>query len=114
MSVRVVSYEAAVKQALGVKLASNLGDAAALLKAEIQAAIGVQGPPRSHPGEYPHRDTGALQESIEDQLDADNLVARVSSDMPYAGTLEVSMDRAYFVPVLLEQSDALARIICRP
>jgi hypothetical protein len=113
MSVRIVSYEAQVKQAIGVKLAGNLGDAAALLKAEIQAAIGVQGPPRSHVGEKPHRDTGTLQDSIEDQLDADALVARVGSDVPYSATLELE-GRPFFVPTLIEHADEIARIICRP
>jgi hypothetical protein len=112
MSVRIVSFEAQVKAAIQAQLAGNLGDAAALLRSEIQAAIGIQGPPRSHPGEKPHRDTGALQDSIEDQLDADALVARVGSDVPYSATLEIE-GRPFFVPVLLEQSDALARIICR-
>jgi hypothetical protein len=99
-------------------LASNLGDGAALLRAEIQAAIGIQGPPRSEPGSPPHRETGALQESYEDQLDADALVARVGSDSPYVLTLELGggnvAPRPHFLSTTLEQTDALARVICRP
>jgi hypothetical protein len=117
MTVRIVSYEAALRQAIGVKLASNLGDAAALLRAEIQAAVGIQGPPRSSPGQPPHRDSGELQASFFDELDADALVARVGSDSDHVLAMELGSGRVaarpHIVSTLIEQSDALARIICR-
>lgn len=111
MSVRIVDHSAALKQALYAHLADHLGAAAELYRAEIQANIGIQGPPRSVPGEYPHRDTGDLQESIFDDLDPDSLTARVGSTMPYAPTLEEHMNREFLVRTLVEHADAIgARI----
>lgn len=114
MPARIADFSAAVKQAVGVQLASNLGDALELYRAEIEAEIGVQGPPRSSPGEAPHRDTGALQESFFTDLDGDTLEGLVGSDSDYAAPLEISMRRPIFLPVLMREADAIGRIICKP
>jgi hypothetical protein len=113
MSVRIVDHSATLKQALYAHLADNLGAGAELLRTEVQANIGIQGPPRSVPGEFPHRDSGDLQESIFDDMDPDSLTARVGSTMPYAPTLEDHMDRAYFVPTLIEHADEIGTRIAK-
>jgi hypothetical protein len=114
MSVRIVSFEAQVKAAIQAQLAGNLDDAISYYADRLRAKISIQGPPRSTPGSPPHKDTGDLYASIEHQTDTANLVARCSSDMPYAGTLEVSMNREYFVPTLIQEADEIARRICQP
>jgi hypothetical protein len=116
---RVVSYEAQFKHALFTRLASGLGNASVRLRAEIQADIGTQGPPRSSPGEAPHRETGALQDSFFDELDADNLIARVGSDSPYVRALELGYaernlaPRPHIMSALIRESDDLGRLICK-
>jgi hypothetical protein len=114
MSVRIVSFEAQVKAAIQAQLAGNLDDAIAYYADRLRAKISVQGPPRSTPGSPPHKDTGDLHASIEHQTDAANLVARCSSDMPYAAELELYMSRPAWIPVLLEEADEIARRICNP
>jgi hypothetical protein len=114
MSVRVVSYEAAVKAAIQSQLAGNLGDAISYYADRLRAKIGIQGPPRSTPGSPPHKDTGDLYASIEHQTDAANLVARCSSDMPYASTLELTTDRPAWVPTLIEEADEIGMRVCAP
>jgi hypothetical protein len=114
VSVRVNDLSAAFKAAIYAHLAGNLEDAAAFYRDEVKATIGIQGPPRSVPGQPPHRDTGDLQKSIDDHVDAANLVAHIGSDVSYAPILEVLMDRAFFVPTLIQHSDEIARRICRP
>jgi hypothetical protein len=113
MSVRIVSYEAAVKAAIQAQLAGGLEDGISYFEERLKARIGVQGPPRSTPGEAPHKDTGDLHASIEHQTDAANLVARCSSDMPYAGTLELTTNRPAWIPTLLEEADEIGRRVCQ-
>jgi hypothetical protein len=115
MTVRIVSYEAQVKAAIQAQLAGNLDDAAKYYAGQLKDRLSVQGPPRSTPGNPPHKDSGDLHDSIEAQpVDVANLTARVSSDMPYAGTLEVSMNREYFVPTLIQEADEIGRRVCAP
>jgi hypothetical protein len=117
MSVRVVSFEAQVRQALESHLAGNLEDAASHYQERLRDKIGIQGPPRSTAGNPPHMDTTDLHESIEHQVDAASLTARISSDMPYAASLEIGggnvAARPAWVPTLIEEADELGRIICR-
>lgn len=114
---RVVSFEASFKKALFGRLADGLDKAAVRLRAEIQYEIGTQGPPRSSPGEAPHRDTGDLQASFFDETDPDDLVARVGSDSPYVLALELGSGRTaarpFFLGTLIREADDLGRIICR-
>jgi hypothetical protein len=115
MSVRIVSYEAAVKAAIQAHLAGNLEDAAAYYEGRVRDRIGVQGPPRSTPGSPPHMDTGYLRnESLSHEVDAASLTARIGSDAPYAAALEVGgTNRPFFVPTLIEESDEIARRVCK-
>jgi hypothetical protein len=114
MSVRIISYEAAVKAAIQAQLAGNLEDAAAYYEEKLRAKIGVQGPPRSSPGSPPHKDTGYLHdESLSHEVDAASLTARIGSDAPYAHVLETITDRPFFLPTLLDESDEIARRVCK-
>jgi hypothetical protein len=114
MSVRIVSYEAAVKAAIQAQLAGNLEDAAAYFEGRVRDRIGVQGPPRSTPGSPPHKDTGYLHdESLSHEVDAASLTARIGSDAEYAHILETITDRPFFVPTLLDESDEIGRRICK-
>lgn len=114
MSARVVSFEAAVRQALEAHLAGNLEDAASHYEERLKEKIGIQGPPRSTPGNPPHMDTKALHDSIEHQVDAASLTARIGSDVEYASTLELTTDRPAWVPTLIEEADELGRRVCAP
>jgi hypothetical protein len=115
MSVRVVSFDAAVKAAIQSQLAGNLDDAAKYYAERLKAKISIQGPPRSTPGNPPHMDTGDLHDSIEAQpVDVASLTARIGSDMPYASTLELTTDRPAWVPTLIEEADEIGRRVCAP
>jgi hypothetical protein len=117
MSVRIVSYEAQVKAAIQAQLAGNLDDAAKYYAERLRARISIQGPPRSTPGNSPHKDSGDLHDSIEAQpVDVANLTVRVSSDMFYAADLELGVHvaaRPYWIPTLIAEADEIARLICK-
>jgi hypothetical protein len=118
MTVRIVSNEAAFKQALFAHLAANLEDAAQLLEDEIKQVIGIQGPPRSTPGEAPRIDTGELIKSFSHDVDSVNLTARVGSDSSYVLPLELGSGRMaarpHIVSTLINKSDEIGREICKP
>lgn len=111
---RVIDHTAAFAGALKEKLADNLTDAILHFNEELKDKISIQGPPRSTPGNPPHRDTGDLIDSIRHEVDEDALVAKSGSDLPYALTLELSMDRAYWVPTFVENADEIARRVLKP
>jgi hypothetical protein len=105
------------RRKLTARLGSNLGDAGALLVSEIQANIGIQGPPPSRPGEFPHRDTGELQASFHFQVDTANLGVRVMTDVSYSVELELGTGRVAARPwasrTLIMQADAVAREVLK-
>lgn len=119
MATRIVSFLPQFKSALYAHVADNLGDAAVRLRAEIQYEVGTQGPPRSRPGEAPHRETGDLQSSFFDELDAGELTAMVGSDSEYVLDLELGAasrnlaPRPHILSTLIRESDELGRVICR-
>jgi hypothetical protein len=55
----------------------------------VKANISTQGPPRSLPGEFPHRDEGTLEASITAVPNADGTGYSVGSDDPVALWLEL-------------------------
>lgn len=115
MSVRIVDHSAALKQALYAHLADNLTDAIGYYHDQIEAEISTPGPPPSTPGNPPHMDSQYLHDkSLSTQVDRDELVAREGSDAPYAPVLETVTDRPFFIPVLIRESDEIARRICAP
>ena len=67
---------------------------------QIKQNIGTQGPPRSKPGEYPHRDTGELQKSVHMQFRRRELSVWIIASAPYAGTVETR--RSYLRRTLME------------
>lgn len=114
MSVRIVSYQAQVIQAVTARLADGLEDGISYFEERLKDRIGVQGPPRSSPGSPPKKDTGYLHDqSISHQVDAVNLVARCGSDAPYSGILETVTDRPAWVPTLIEEADEIGRRVCQ-
>jgi hypothetical protein len=120
MTVRIVSNEAAFRQALFAHLAANLEDAAQLLEDEIKQVIGIQGPPRSTPGNPPHMDTQELRDSIDHgPVDMANLTVQVGSDSDHALAMELGVGgriapRPYMVSTLINKSDEIGREICKP
>lgn len=91
------------------RCARNIDDAAMHLVGAIKDRIGVQGPPRSAPGNPPHMDTRVLHDSIDHATDPAALTATVGTDVFYGQTLELHMSRPFMVPTLLEQADEIAR-----
>lgn len=66
----------------GLKLVGAAG------AAEIRARIAIQGPPRSRPGEHPHKDSGDLYDSIWWEVDQANLRVYIAANIAYAEYLE--------------------------
>ncbi len=63
----------------------GIGEAANILKDELKELISIQGPPRSKPGESPHKDTGDLYASIEvigPAVQEDTVIASVGTQLP--------------------------------
>lgn len=99
------------------RIVRNLGDAGELLVTEIQANIGIQGPPPSLPGEFPHRDTGELQASFHFAVDTANLGVRVMTDSDHFLAMEMGNGRVaarpHAVRTLILQADNIAREVCK-
>lgn len=68
--------------------AEGVFEAATLVKEQMQINVGIVGPPRSLPGEFPHIDTKELWESIKIRGSRKKLEARVVVEAPYALALE--------------------------
>jgi hypothetical protein len=105
------------RRKLTARLGSNLGDAGALLVSEIQANIGIQGPPPSLPGEFPHRDTGELQASFHFRVDTANLGVRVMTDSDHFLAMELGTGRVaarpHAVRTLILQANEVAREVLK-
>ena len=67
----------------------RLAAAAILLKNEIKQDLSAPSPPRSTPGESPHKDTGRLRASISHEFDTAEHTARVGTNLVYGKWLEV-------------------------
>lgn len=63
-SVRLQWHTAAFMSALDQTLFNKAGETGQVVQRQIRRLIQVQGPPRSRPGEPPHKDTTALYQSI--------------------------------------------------
>lgn len=74
------------------KLHPKIAKAARAVKRDIQDAISIWGPPRSLPGEPPHRDTGALWKSFYVD-EPEKGAADIGSDSPYVLYLEFGTDK---------------------
>ncbi len=77
-------------------VAANVAKAGRMLEGKLRELIGIQGPPRSSPGEPPHRDTGGLQASIETigpVEQGDLIVAATGTAVPHGLFLELGTSR---------------------
>lgn len=108
----------AFMESMKSRYAGRIANAAALLQSKMREVIGTQGPPRSSPGDSPHRDTGALQASIEVNGPAeqgDTIIAAVGSALPYFVYLDQGTDRMEARPIatpsLLEAKDGIVAAI---
>lgn len=115
MPVKIQDFSKAFESALRQKLADNLTDAIIFLNEEIKDKISVQGPPRSVSGEAPHRDTGALIDSIRhEDADETGLTATSFIDVPYGVVLETEMNRPFIVNTFMENADEIAARVLKP
>jgi hypothetical protein len=79
----------------------------------IKMNIDIQGPPTSEPGEFPHKDTGALQAGVTYEVQPGKL--SLTADVDYAQDLEFGTSRAaarpFIRPTLALEADAVNKII---
>ena len=99
-------------------MAKRLEAAAILLQNEIKQDISEpsnKGATPSAPGEPPHKDTGRLRASISREINAEELIARVGSNLAYAKFLELGTVKMAARPFLRkafwEHMDKLKRIL---
>jgi len=83
--------------------------------AAIRKNISQQGPPASLPGNFPHKRTGRLQESIQVQRGGQRGEMIVYSDAPYAldlelGNRKIGSERSYFRRTLLSLRRLFTRV----
>lgn len=100
------------------RITRNVGKAATELREDYRTLIGIQGPPRSKPGEPPHRDTGDLQASLEVNGPAeqgDMIVASIGTRLAYGAYLEFGTSkmaaRPWLVPGLRNNREKIAKTI---
>lgn len=79
------------------------------LAEKVQENIDVQGPPASLPDEFPHKETGELQDSIHVRLDARSLSVDVVADAEHAPFVEEI--RPFLRRTMREMKPVLRRII---
>lgn len=102
------------------QIASGVAAAAEDVKATAKQLTSTQGPPRSLPGNPPHKDTGELYASVEaigPADDGDLIVASVGTSIPYGLYLEMGTSRMAARPwlgrALRQRQSAIARQIIR-
>lgn len=99
--------------AMESRYSARLDSAAQLLQQRMQARIATQGPPRSKPGESPHRDSGDLQASV--TVQSSGMVRRIGSPLAYAVYLELGTSkmeaRPWLVPTLIESGPEAAAVV---
>jgi hypothetical protein len=96
------------------RIAANVGVAGTMLQGAMKANIETQGPPRSSPGESPHKDSGDLYASVEANgpvEQGDVIYSAVGSQLYYGIILELQMNRPWMVKALRENQDALAQTV---
>lgn len=82
-----------VKAAVRPAAVKGLELAGAAIAADVRNRIATQGPPRSAPGEAPHKDSGLLYLSVWWEVDEVNLRVYIVADTPYAYLLEYGTAR---------------------
>lgn len=98
---------------LKAELGRRVGPALGHATAEMRALIGIQGPPRSLPGEPPRIDSGDLIDSLFVDSDPAGLRARCGSTVAHAAYTEEGTDRMaarpWFLVSILSTADDIAR-----
>lgn len=76
------------------RVTGGIGTAAEEIRDGLKVLIGIQGPPRSRPGEAPHRDTGDLQASVTTDgpyTSGDVVYAGIGTALQYGYDLELGI-----------------------
>lgn len=84
-----------IKERLRIECTQRIATAAAQLQDAAKQNIGIQGPPRSTAGNFPHRDTGNLQENVVaiHGETASQVFASVGTSVPYGPHLEFGTEK---------------------
>jgi hypothetical protein len=85
-------------EAVRDRISANVAKAANELRTDMRILIGIQGPPRSVPGESPHMDTQALRDSVEmigPAVQGDLIFSSVGTALFYGAILELQMNRPW-------------------
>lgn len=100
------------------RITKNVGKAANGVRDYAKQLIGIQGPPRSLPGEPPHMDTTRLMNSVEvigPAAQNDLVFASIGTSVPYGKYLEFGTThtaaRPWLVRSLRERQDATTKTI---
>lgn len=100
------------------KMTTNVASAANLVKDKMKQLTGIQGPPRSVPGEPPHMDTTELNKTIAvigPADDGDMIIASIGSPVPQAAYMEYGTRRVAARPwasrALRESQQAVVSVI---
>lgn len=104
------------------QITSGVAEASLTLQGKMKELISIQGPPRSKPGEAPHKDTSQLYESIEaigPAVQGDLVVASVGTSVEYGILLEYGTSKMAARPWLTRslrenQSVIAAQIVGGP
>jgi len=94
----------------------NLTRAAIYLTNAVKKTVNkAKSPPASSPGEPPHREHGALMQSIQWEVDKKEMTARVGSNLKYAKYLELGTKdmgaRPFLLPTFTAERNTIARIL---
>lgn len=101
---------------LEAKLNDNVAVAAQSLQQSIRENIDTSSrPSRSKPGEFPHKDTQALQESVRVDHNPSQLSARIGTMLPHGAFLEFGTNRMaarpWLVRTLIDQQQVIFTIL---
>jgi hypothetical protein len=111
MTVKVQWYGENVIRSVKTNMSIRLHNAGEALAYKIRDNLSVSGPPSSLPGEFPHKDTGELMESIEVRLGRKEFSIRVVAGTPYSKYVEES--RPFMRRTLREMKSTIRSILLR-
>ena len=105
-------YGPQVSREIREQMRRRMYRAARAIAARARRNVSRQGPPHSIPGEFPHRVSGELQDSIHVETDARSLTFRIVADAPHAQFVEA--ERPFLRRTLREMRSELRAIILGP
>jgi hypothetical protein len=107
----------AAGNALKGRLGANLHFFDEVILNKARELIGVQGPPRSLPGDPPHMDSQRLHDSLYDEVDAGALQSRFGSSEEHAVYMEEGTEdvdaRPWLIPAIEASADDAAQELAR-